>query len=272
MTQDATITAEVSDAPASTTVVDTTVAVVTPIVVDAVVPAPVNPPVVTAPAPAATVVVAPVVSSDVVPPVGAPSVAAGTITTDTISAVGTSSAEGTVTSALATKLDQAGLIFLGIAGFSPDGQALVQEVLQTGSALTKGTINDILQYSKEMGPTSPVTPTTGSPKQVALYRSLMNGINNNSTDFPMMFATILRIVYELKTNGAFQEKLVYRYFPSMALNTADRQAFAGLIHTLISLSATSGRATAMKQIDFNKLTAFGYTPAGRQRLLSFFNM
>ncbi len=211
-------------------------------------------------------------ATDVVTPASTPSVTAGTITTDTQAAVGTSSVDGTVAATLENKLSQAVLVSLGIANFSTDGQALIQSILQTGSDVAKGTITDVLQYAIDMGPTARITPITGSPKQVALYRTLMNGINNGGSDFPLMFATILRIVYELKTTGAFQEKLVYRYFPSMALNKADRDAFAGLIHTLISLSATSGRATAMKQIDFNKLTVFGYSAAGRQRLLSFFSM
>ena len=287
MTQDATITATVSAIPAvpATEATPAVAAVpvaetpavaapampaVAPIVVEATVAPVVTAPVVTETAPVDVAPVAP--APAVVADVATPSVAAGTITPDTNSAVGTGSEDGIVAATLVNKLDQAGLILLGIADFSEEGQALVQEVLQTGSALTKGTITDLLQYSKEMGPNSRITPVTGAPKQVALYRSLMNGINNGSNDFPIMFSTILRIVYELKTTGAFQEKLIYRYFPSMALNKADRDAFAALIHTLITLSATSGRATAMKQIDFNKLTAFGYTQAGRQRLLSFFNI
>lgn len=215
-------------------------------------------------APQATVVVAkkePIVTK-----------ASGTINASTTSPVGTTSSEGQVASSLATKLSDSVKLDLGILKFTPEGQALIERVLDTGTELTKRTIRDVLQYTKDMAPGVPVNIDGGSLKQINLYRTLMNSINNAPTDFQLMFATILRIVYETKDTGAFQVKYVFRFFPSMPLNKADRDNFSALIHAMLQLCNPSGRAVALKQIDFNKLVAFGYTPQGRQRMLSFFNI
>lgn len=232
-------------------------------------PAPITSTVVTAPE--ATPVDTPVQAASA-PTLSPAADASGTVTTSTDVPVGTVESDADILATFATKLTQNELLTLGIADFSSAGKELILGVLESGSDVSKGTIRDLLQYSKEMSPNSPMDHVRGSPKQVALYRTLMNAINNGGNDFPLMFATILRIVYELKETGAFHERFVFRYFPSMSLSKADRDAFSALIHALITLADTSGRGVVMKQIDFNKLTSYGYTDAGKQRLLSFFNM
>ena len=257
----ATTETEAAAAPADT-------ATVTSTVVDAA-PAPITSTVVTAPEATPADTPAQAASAPTLSPAAD---ASGTVTTSTDVPVGTVQTDADILATFATKLAQNELLTLGIADFSSAGKELILGVLESGSDVSKGTIRDLLQYSKEMGPNAPMDHVRGSPKQVALYRTLMNAINNGGNDFPLMFATILRIVYELKETGAFHERFVFRYFPSMSLSKADRDAFSALIHALITLADTSGRGTVMKQIDFNKLTSYGYTDAGKQRLLSFFNM
>lgn len=196
----------------------------------------------------------------------------GSIVSDSNAKVGTAAKEGAVNAALTAKLDSASYSHLGLEKFSPEGKELIIQMLTEGTEVTKNTISDMLLYAIEMAPGSPVSVETGSMKQIQLFRSLQNSINNAGADFRIMFATILRIVYELKDTGAFQVRYAFRFFPDMNMNKEDRDAFTNLLHLMLTLCNPSGRAVAQRQIDLNKAISLGFTDEGRQRLISFFSI
>lgn len=198
-------------------------------------------------------------------------VVSGGLVSGTTEAVGAAAIEeGVSATTLANKLSDAEAAALGIEGFSKEGQELIKQVLAEGSTVTKMTIREVIEYSKAMSPSSVMRPIEGGQKQVAFYRCLQNAINNGGEDFKLMFATILRIIFELKDTGAFQAHYAFRFFETMNLNKEDRTTFHNLLHVMITLSSTASRATSIRQIDLNKAFDSGISAAGRQRLISFF--
>ena len=174
--------------------------------------------------------------------------------------------------ALATlrqKAAQAHLASLKIDRYTPELQELLVQLLETGTTLTRTTLTDVLTYVVEMGPGQIVNAKIGAPKQVALFNSLQNAINNGDGEFRLLFSAILRIVLE-ERNGAFLETRAFRFFPDIALSKTNRQSFRNLLHVMITLANPSGRETALRQINFNEAFQPGLTPAGRQRITSYF--
>lgn len=196
----------------------------------------------------------------------------GKLMQSTTSAVGSAPAPaGTASAALKSVLVDAVNQQMGLDIYSKDGQDLIKEVLTNGSPVTKVTIRDLLDYCKEMAPGKMVPSEVGCAKQISLYRGLQNAVNNGGPDFQLMFATILRIVLELKDTGAFKITHAFRYFDQMSMSREDREAFQALLQTLLTLCDPSNRKQALKQIDFNHKSLLKcFNASGRQRFLTFF--
>lgn len=196
----------------------------------------------------------------------------GKLMNSTTSAVGSAPAPvGTASAALKSVLVDAVNAQMGLEGYSKDGQDLIKEVLTTGSPITKASIRELLDYCKEMAPGKMVPDDVGCSKQIGLYRMLQNAMNNGGADFQLMFATILRVVYELKDTGAFKITHAFRFFDKMTMSRDDREAFQALLQTMLTLCDPSNRKLALKQIDFNHKSLIKcFNVAGRQRFLQFF--
>lgn len=159
-----------------------------------------------------------------------------------------------------------------LSPYSQDLKDLIVQMYKSGSAIAKTSITDLLEYCRTMGPGNHVTLDNGPQRQVQLYRSLQNSVNNGGDDFRLMFAIMLRIILETKDKGAFQIRYAFRFFPDMNLGKEDADAFQKLLHVLIALCDPSGRATSLKQVDLGRAFAKGFTDAGRQRILAFFTL
>ena len=194
----------------------------------------------------------------------------GTLAESTSGAVGTVAKTTPVVSAV--PFTGTALAGLGAEKFTPEAQALFAQILATGSQVAKLTLSDVLRYVQVMGPSSPQNTKTGSAEQVALYTALVNSINNAGNDFQLMWAIILRVVFETQENGAFNDRMCFRFFPDMPLDTSARTAFRNLLSIMTSTANTSGRATALAQIDFQKALGKQFTDTGKNRLLGFYTV
>ncbi len=149
-------------------------------------------------------------------------------------------------------------------------QDLIDQIRQSGDKVGIDAIDAILTYSENMKPGRQMNPTDGARHQVNLYRTFQFMVNNESKDFTKLFATVLRIVEELR-NGAFGDRYAFRFTDVIQLNKQDINSFTRFLNLLNTASAVKGRQEAIKQIDFSKTLEYGFTDEGRQRILAFFN-
>lgn len=195
----------------------------------------------------------------------------------TTTAAPAAAGSGTVTTVNATaeleaKLAQAEQLAAGTEVLSPELAAAVSLTLTapTTTAITQQLLRHVLDYIRETGPNANLTLTDGARQHVLLYRDVQNYLNNAPGDFRKGFSMLLRIIAEQKKNGVFSPRFLFRFVPSMSLNSNDRRALELLFQAVVDLSQASGRATALTQVDLNKVASQALNGEGAQRLIGFF--
>lgn len=193
-------------------------------------------------------------------PAADPAVGSGTVLTANASAE------------LEAKLAQAATLAAGTEVLSPALAGAVSLLLETPTTtlLTRGLLQHVLEYIRETGPTANLTLSDGARKHVLLFRDVQNYLNNAPADFRKGFSMLLRVIAEQKSNGVFSPRFLFRFVPSMSLNNNDRRALELLFQALVDLSTASGRATALTQVDLNKVASQALNGEGAQRLIGFF--
>lgn len=149
-------------------------------------------------------------------------------------------------------------------------QDLISQIKASGDKVGSDAIDAILTYAENMKPGRQMNPIDGARHQVNLYRTFQFMVNNESKDFTKLFATVLRIVEELRT-GAFGDRYAFRFTDVVQLNKQDINSFTRFLNLLSTAAPVKGRQDAIKQIDFSKTLEYGFTDEGRQRILAFFN-
>lgn len=161
---------------------------------------------------------------------------------------------------------------MGFDLFSTELKDYLRSLLASGTPLSKATLQDVLQYVKDMAPGTPTTVEAGGSHQVRLYRSLVNYINNGPTDFRLFMGIFLRLVMELREGHVFNERYLMRFLPSMALPDNDRRGFQYLMNLFTTTANPATRIQALKQTDLNKAVSFGLTDVGQKRLISYYQV
>jgi hypothetical protein len=154
-------------------------------------------------------------------------------------------------------------------GLSEQTTSYVNDVLASGTPLERVTLQRVLEYAAAMHPAIPVHNSEGCRHQVNLYENLVAFFNAGSDDFRRVFGTLLFVLSDLKEEGAFNLRSLFRFLPDVPMDSEKRKHFQYLLHTLVALSDPDERATVVKQIDLNKAT-LGLSDQGRQRFQSFF--
>jgi hypothetical protein len=151
------------------------------------------------------------------------------------------------------------------------GVAEVDRVLKNVPAAHQAGIHRLMAYMEEMAPKRPISAEAGALNQKALYNTIVNTINFEEQYFHEVFTAILRL-FEANKDGVFHETHVWRFMESVALSKDDLTAFQRLLSLIQVLGPVKGREQAIKQFDFNKVLQYRLNDAGRQRLLTYFNI
>ena len=140
--------------------------------------------------------------------------------------------------------------------FSPMGQAF---------------LDDLEVYIKMMGPTRPTSQAEAVAQQHSLFR-LLTGIVNNTEDFYTVFAQALKRMAD-EVDGAFSPLAVFRYLDQLKMSNDSRMAFRNLINLVTKTAPPKSREAVLRQIDVpGTVNVKIFTEAGRQRLLTFYNV
>jgi hypothetical protein len=154
-------------------------------------------------------------------------------------------------------------------GLSEQTTSYVNDVLASGTALERVTLQRVLEYAVAMHPAIPVHANEGCRHQINLYENLVTFFNVGTEEFRRVFGTILFVIADLKESGAFKHSHIFRFLPEMPMDSEKRKHFQAMLHTLVVLSNPEDRATVVKQTNMSKATE-GLSEAGRQRFQSFF--
>lgn len=156
--------------------------------------------------------------------------------------------------------------------FSEEAQALIDELTKSGNGIAINVFAGIEQYLKDMKPGRPMKSVDGARHQVLLYRTIQMAINQTKTDFPKVFATVLKVFADNQgKGGATNGQYLFRFTENLAMSPEDREGFTRLMNMLSVAAPVQNRAMALKQIDFPRTLQYGVSDEGRRRLLAFFN-
>lgn len=157
-----------------------------------------------------------------------------------------------------------------VAAFSQSVQGLIEQLRVNGNQAAVGVLQTLEQYMTDMAPGKMVTDTIGARHQVLLFRCLQTAINTVDKDFPLLFATILKVADD-NIEGVFNARYLFRFMKDISLNADDRQAFMRILNLITTAAPVSGRANAVKFVDFGRTLEFGFSEEGKKKVLAFFN-
>lgn len=153
--------------------------------------------------------------------------------------------------------------------FSDELNSLIDEANSLNDDIVSTTIASFLEYTQAMKPGRQMSVQNGAREQVKLLRAMQHLVNSRTENFPILFATVLRIVDELK-NGVFNDRYAFRFVEDMNANTNDREGFVRFMNLIRTVSSVAGREISLKQVDLNKSLEFGFSQEGKQKVISFF--
>lgn len=159
---------------------------------------------------------------------------------------------------------------LGLNLFTEELKEHIRKLLADGSPLVKLTMNELLDYIRQMAPRSPVDDIRGGQYQVRFYRAIVNIINNGPTDFRLFFGVFLRMVHELRSEHVFNERYLMRFLPTMPMDERDRRGFQYLMNLFATTADSATRAQVLRQTDLGKAVSSGLTDVGQKRLISYY--
>lgn len=152
-----------------------------------------------------------------------------------------------------------------VSDFMKGVELLQKEVGTTGKIV----VSTILSYIENMQPGKPQSENGAIRNQIALYRAIIQCIENTGDDFTKVFTFLLAAFHEYRKT-VFHEDKVFRHFDNITLGEEERQAFARLLNLLKVAADPSSRAQALKQITFETTLKHGLTEKGRHNVLAFF--
>lgn len=131
----------------------------------------------------------------------------------------------------------------------------------------------VFEYIEHMKPGRTLSVAEGVRRQGDLLRGLKNIIENSGNAFTLVFSALLKVVDENAGNqGVFNDKYLFRFFDNVTLSPADQQAFRRLMNLLKETAPVDRRANAGKVISFTKSLQYGLTAAGKQRILTYYQI
>lgn len=151
--------------------------------------------------------------------------------------------------------------------------AYLEKIAETASVDARAIINSIIQYMRAMAPGKSQTPENIQRQQMNLHAALTGAINRLEGDFKSVWGGILRAFHEHGGEGqVFHERYVFRQLENVPLAKDQREAFTRIVN-MISLTADpQGRKAGLKQFDKDRTMQYGMTEAGRNKLLSFYDL
>lgn len=149
--------------------------------------------------------------------------------------------------------------------------AWLEQFAQTASIDARAIINTILSYVRDMAPGKTQTPESMQRQQVNLNSALSGAINRLDGEFKAVWGGILRLAHEHR-DGVFHDRYVYRQLQNAPMNPTQRAFFERTINMIKLTADPQSRKAGLKQFDKDRTMQHGMTEAGRNRLLSFYDL
>lgn len=157
-----------------------------------------------------------------------------------------------------------------LALFSEELRTHIVLLLTSPDWRASGFFAEMLDYVREMSPTTYHDNESGGRGQGKYYRAVVDFINNGCEDWNTAYGVFLGMVNELKDEHVFKATLVNRFLETNSLGQQERVAFRRLNHLFITTSAPATRSATIRMVNLEPALAEGLTDAGRQRVKAYY--
>lgn len=127
----------------------------------------------------------------------------------------------------------------------------------------------LMRYADDMGIHRRHTQDSGKRQQSALYQIILAVLGMEGKDFKDGMEILLNC-FRQNTQGAFSERMVFRFIPYIPLQPNDVQLFQSFM-TLFIATVKNDRAAVKKHVDIGKIASRMSDPKKAAKLLGFYS-
>lgn len=143
-------------------------------------------------------------------------------------------------------------------------------IKETGTTRQKYLIDNIESYIETMKPGKPIANETGAKMQFKLWQLIKNIVDSSSNEeFNKLWYIILAYFLRYQKE-VFGDRYVFRFSEYWIWSQNDLSGLQRIINLIKVTCDINKMADNIKLVDINRSLEHGFTPEGRQRLISFY--
>jgi hypothetical protein len=146
---------------------------------------------------------------------------------------------------------------------------IIASAMEKATPIGRLILQQVEQYLISMHHKRPVTAIAGASEQVKFYRALRSMIENLTTDFNLVYSTVLAL-FEDEKNATLGCRHVNRFMSHVALNEKEAQTYLRLTNLLSITANPKSRAITVRQVDIDATLEHNFSEAGKQRVKAFY--
>ena len=148
-------------------------------------------------------------------------------------------------------------------------EQLIADTNANGTADQIAIVTALADYVAKMRPGIPQDFNEGARRQVQLWSTIKNNIENVNMDFKDRWDTLLAF-FAADDSGCFSHQYVYRFAEYIHLDPVSIEAFHNTLDLIMLTANPAGRAAGLKQVDLSRSTGVGITPEGKRNLVMYY--
>lgn len=154
----------------------------------------------------------------------------------------------------------------------------ISDIKANGSNEQKTFLAKIEKYISDMTPGKPMSSSVGAIHQKELWDLIKQILNNDPQEFANNFRLILAYFYfygnDFGTKNVFSRGYVYRFSKDLTIPKDQINGYHRILNLLILTANPDStvRKAGIKQVDFERTLAEGFTTAEKNKILGFYNV
>lgn len=124
-------------------------------------------------------------------------------------------------------------------------------------------------YVSSMTGIRPIDTETGATHQTNLYYTIIMALEQDDTNHAMLALNVILNYMHVHSGDSFSERLVYRFFNALNIDSKKRAGFEKLLFTFLSLANPATRRKHVMRMDVNRIVDIMPSDLCKRNLLAF---
>lgn len=124
-------------------------------------------------------------------------------------------------------------------------------------------------YVSSMTGIRPIDTETGATHQTNLYYTIIMALEQEEANHAMLAMSVILNYMHMYSNDSFSERLVYRFFNALNLDSKKRAGFEKLLFAFLNLANPANRRRFAMRMDVNRIVDVMPSELCKRNLLTF---